>query len=373
MTDTNELAVERGAEPSFDFEAHQRDAENAYQRVRSLYDAFAKTVHDILQQSIAAAQLNIASIEHRAKQVDSFGRKAAEPLAEETEKPKYAEPLKQITDMAGVRVITFFPRTIEEADQVIRDQFRVLEVSNKADLLKQEERFGYQSVHYIVSISDQRLALPEYSPYRGLVAEIQVRTILQHAWAEIEHDIQYKSVETIPASVRRRFMSLAGMLEIADREFQGVQDEDQRLRQQARTSIKQGKLETVEITADALKAYLDRKLGPDGRMALYSYDWTARMLRRLGFTNFRQIDECIIGYDDDRLSRQYHGTRQGQLSRFELQLLAAMGPNFIERHPWTPSSEYWPAYFKRQLERLEQLGVKTGAYAPNSQASGGAG
>lgn len=364
MPDENQPA----AEVAFDFEAHRRDAENAYQRVRAIYDAFAKTVHDILQQSLAVARLNLASIEHRAKQVDSFGRKAAEPAAGETEKPKYPQPLKQITDMAGIRVITFFPRTVEEADQVIRAQFRVLEVSNKGDLLKQEERFGYQSVHYIVTLSDQRLALPEYGLYKGLVAEIQVRTILQHAWAEIEHDIQYKSVETIPASVRRRFMSLAGMLEIADREFQGVQDEDERLRQQARTSIKQGKLETVEITADALKAYLDKKLGPDGRMASYSYDWTARMLRRLGFMNFKQIDECIAGYDDDGISRRYHGTRQGQLTRFELQLAAAMGPYFIERHPWVPNSEFWPAHLKRQLERLQQLGVKTGTYSPLPQA-----
>jgi len=266
--------------------------------------------------------------------------------------------------MAGIRVITFFPRTVEEVDKVIRAQLRVYEVSNKAEQLRQEERFGYQSVHYIVALNEQRLALPEYGLHRDLVAEIQVRTILQHAWAEIEHDIQYKSVETIPASVRRRFMSLAGMLEIADREFQAVQDEDQRLRQVARTSIKQGKLETVEITADALKAYLDKRLGSDGRMASYSYDWTARMLRRLGFTNFRQIDECIAEYDDDVISRRYHGTRQGQLSRFELQLAAAMGPHFIERHPWVSNSDFWPAHLKRQLERLQQLGIKTGTYSP---------
>ncbi len=362
-----------GDEPVFDFEVHRHESESAYQRLRPVYESFAKTVHDILAQSLSASRLNVATIEHRAKQVDSFGRKSAQPSTGETEKPKYFEPLKQITDMAGVRVITFFPRTVEEVDHVIRAQFRILEVSNKADVLRQEERFGYQSVHYIATLSDQRLTLPEYGIFKGLVAEIQVRTILQHAWAEIEHDIQYKSVETIPASVRRRFMSLAGMLEIADREFQAVQDEDERLRQEARTSIKQGKLDAVEITADALKAYLDKKLGSDGRMAPYSYEWTARMLRRLGFVDFRQIDECIADYDDDAISRRYHGTRQGQLSRFELQLAAAMGPNFVDRHPWSQSYEFWPRHLKGQLERLQNLGVKTGTYCPpNQQGSGGA-
>src|SRR5438309_774277 len=78
------------------------------------------------------------------------------------------------------------------------------------------------------------------------VAEIQVRTILQHSWAEIEHDIQYKSVSVIPAEIRRRFMSLAGMLEIADREFQAIQDADKRLTEEARASVEGGQLGKVE-------------------------------------------------------------------------------------------------------------------------------
>ena len=103
-----------------------------------------------------------------------------------------------------------------------------------------EERFGYQSEHYLVRLSNKRTALPEYNPHLGLVAEVQVRTILQHAWAEIEHDIQYKSSITIPNTIRRRFMALAGVLEIADREFQAIQDEDKLLKQQARTSVEEG-------------------------------------------------------------------------------------------------------------------------------------
>jgi putative GTP pyrophosphokinase len=144
-----------------------------------------------------------------------------------------------------------------------------------------------------------------------------VRTILQHAWAEIEHDIQYKSVETIPAAIRTRFMSLAGLLEIADREFQAIQNEDEWLRQKARALVAQKRLDEVEITGDALKTYLDKRLGPDGRMTDYSYEWTARMLRRYGFANFQQIEVCIAPYDDDILSRVIAGTRQGQLRRFE--------------------------------------------------------
>src|SRR6185437_10448916 len=113
----------------------------------------------------------------------------------------------------------------------------------------------------------------------------------QHAWAEIEHDIQYKSASVIPVDIKRRFSSLAGLLEVADREFQAVQNEDQRLRQHAREMIKKGDIDEVEITPDALKAFLTRQIGGDQRISWWSYDYLARMLRKLGFQNLRQVEE----------------------------------------------------------------------------------
>ena len=88
-----------------------------------------------------------------------------------------------------------------------------------------------------------------------------MRTILQHAWAEIEHDIQYKSSHAIPTEIRRRFMALAGMFEIADREFQAIQTADQELEGQATQSVQRGELGGVEITPNSLKLFLDKKLG----------------------------------------------------------------------------------------------------------------
>ena len=90
---------------------------------------------------------------------------------------------------------------------------------------------------------------------------------------------------------------------------------------------------------DALKAFLDKRLGPDGRISEFSYDWTARLLKKLGFRTLQQVEECIRGYDDDRLSRIAAGGRQGQTARFEYMLLAGMGDNFVTRHlfaaePW---------------------------------------
>ena len=361
------MTVSNSASNNTNIESHYRKAVDSYQACRHIYELFASEVERILKVALTRQNIKVASIVGRAKGVESFGKKASKPSPLNPDLPKYNDPMNEITDQAGVRVITFFPKTIDEVDKVINVEFWVRDKSNKADTLKLEERLGYQSVHYLVSLKSERTTLPEYAQYKDLIVEIQVRTILQHAWAEIEHDIQYKSSETIPPSIRRRFMTLAGLLEIADREFQAIQDDDNELRQAARNSVQEGKLDTVEITPDALKVYLDKKLGPDGRMTNNTYDWTARLLLKLEFTNFRQIDDCIAGYNDDRISRLAWGERQGQVLRFETQLLAGMGSYFIENHPLTVDSG-WVKTWKDVMNRLIKEGVRIKGYLPSSMS-----
>lgn len=352
----------------FDFEKHRLQAIAEYQKARPLYLEYADVVKNVLAETFKAKTIKVNSIERRAKTVDSFGRKAAVPRPDDPSQPRYKYPLSEVTDLAGVRVITFFPKTLEQADLVIRHEFDVIERSDKGEALLKEERLGYRSVHYLVRMRDDRVKLLEYNRFRDLIAEIQVRTILQHAWAEIEHDIQYKSVETIPSPIRRRLMALAGMLEIADSEFQAIQDEDERLTASARQSVREGKLQRVQITPDALKAYLDRKLGADGRCTEFSYQYTALELKRLGFIDLMQLEECIDGYDDDKLSKILWGTRQGQLTRLEYLLLAGMGENYIKLHHWR--DEPWFADRRREyLAKFREAGVEIGTYRPPSRSA----
>jgi hypothetical protein len=86
------------------------------------------------------------------------------------------------------------------------------------------DRFRYLSLHYVVDLSPQRCVLPEYRRFRGLKAEIQIRSLLQHVWAEVEHDLGYKSTRSVPSAIRRRFSRLAGLLELADVEFAAIRD-----------------------------------------------------------------------------------------------------------------------------------------------------
>lgn len=181
----------------FDFAKHGSDAVEKYRGNRGLFEAFANIVRDILRISIPP-QYQIHSLEARAKDIESFGSKAQKASDADLTKPRYADPLRDITDLAGVRVIVFFPKTISGVDKCINDEFTVIEKSDKAEELIAADRFGYQSIHYLVRLKTTRTLLPEYRRFEGLTAEIQLRTILQHAWAEMEHDIQYKSLAAIP-------------------------------------------------------------------------------------------------------------------------------------------------------------------------------
>lgn len=350
-------------EEKFDFAAHEQAAVNAYLKVHPYWTDVAAATGRVIEQALKSRGIQVLSVQFRSKDPASFGRKASKPSETDPLQPKYRNPLQEITDLSATRVITFFPKTIEEIDAVLQEEFEVLERSDKAEDLLEEERFGYQSVHYLVRLSKARSRLAEYQRFAGAVTEVQVRTILQHAWAEIEHDIQYKSSAAIPRDIRRRFMALAGMLELADREFQAIQDQDAALNTAARASVEQGKYAEVEITPTSLKLYLDRQYGSDGRLSEFSYDWNVRLLKRLGFRTLAQVNDCVAHYDDDTVSKVLMGTRQGQLTRFEYLLLAGMGEKFIERHIFAGQPWFGPGPRER-LRKLQEAGIPVGNYDP---------
>jgi ppGpp synthetase/RelA/SpoT-type nucleotidyltranferase len=336
-----------------------------YERDRGLYRDFAYDIARLLEACLTAEGISIHTITAREKNPDSFERKAAQTSPKDPTVAKYTDPLNEITDKAAVRVTTYFLETVEQVSRVIKDEFSVIQQLNKTS--SEPDRLGYQSVHYLVQYPAGRTALSDFRKFNGLTAEIQVRTILQHAWAEIEHDIQYKAVAAVPERIRRRFTSLAGLVEIADREFQAIANEDVAIKAQARIDIDSGQLDQVEITRDSFREYVDKKYGPDGRMREWSYDWAVRVLLELGFTNLKQIDECIGDYDDDTVSRAIAGSRLGQLTRFEHVLLASMGYYFAMAHPWSvrDDSEWFPKVCIERLHKLRQHTIRVGSYKPS--------
>jgi putative GTP pyrophosphokinase len=159
-------------------------------------------------------------VEARAKSVDSFREKITRAGKH------YDNPLADVTDLCGVRVIVYYLSDVDKVGELIANQFRV---DSARSIDKRQElgvdRFGYLSVHFIVKVSKARAKLPEWREFSEMAAEIQVRTVLQHAWAAIEHTTQYKSEGVIPKELRRRLHMISALLEAADEGFQQLREE----------------------------------------------------------------------------------------------------------------------------------------------------
>lgn len=242
--------METNNSSKFDFDAHARAAVEEYQLLQPVYFKFAEKIRDILFDAIPK-ECSIHSIQARAKELTSFGRKACKPHKEDPTSPRYPNPLVDLTDLSGVRVITFVPNDLKEVEACIRSEFDVEWHQDVGEVRFLEGRFGYKSIHFLIKLRDDRFDLSEYLRFKGLIAEIQIRTVMQHAWAEIEHDIRYKASQ-IPTELEQRFNALAGMLEIADREFQAIQDEDAQYRARIEISMQDELVQTqIDISAES--------------------------------------------------------------------------------------------------------------------------
>ena len=195
---------------------------NKYDEMKPIYTAFTthmdSLIRSILKQNGFTDEPGggINFIKSRVKSKKSFERKIRKKSY------KYSS-LEDITDMTGIRIVAYLESDVNKISKVLHEEFNIDE-KNSIDKRKilEADKFGYKSVHYVVTLDEKRLSLPENSLYRNLKAEIQIRSTLQHAWAEIEHDISYKSKRYVPYEIKREFARLAGLLEIADREFENI-------------------------------------------------------------------------------------------------------------------------------------------------------
>lgn len=187
-----------------------RDALPEYERLRDA--AVAHTT-----RLLAGAGLNIHHVTGRVKRPGSLADKLRR-------KPGRYHSLSDVTDLVAVRVITYFESDVNVVARLIEEHHTVdWDHSIDKSKMHDPDRFGYMGVHYVVAPP------PEVPDFAALPVvrtdarfEVQIRSILQHAWAEIEHDLGYKNREAVPREVRRRFYRLAGLLEMADEEFMAL-------------------------------------------------------------------------------------------------------------------------------------------------------
>ncbi len=157
----------------------------------------------------------IDGISVRSKDVDRFVKKAQS--VDKCNKPKYNDPLNQIQDQLGARIITFYSCDIAEISKIIESFFRYIEKHKIVpDSVKE---FGYEGQHYILFIPEDvipDLSIKEHIPP---FFELQIKTLFQHAWSEAEHDLGYKTDCALTDDEKRKMAFTAAQAWGADHIF----------------------------------------------------------------------------------------------------------------------------------------------------------
>ena len=211
-----------------------------FRELRPTLEQLAEKAYNLLRQALQEQGIYVTALEYRVKTEKSLAGKL------ELKGAKY-KSIEDITDLVGLRVITFYT---DEVDKVAVIAKRVFDIDWQESVdkrkLHQLDAFGYNSLHYICRL---KTGGPRF--------ELQMRTALQHVWSTIEHDTGYKGDVKIPSEYKRQFSRLAGMMELIDDEFSRLRSVLNDYRRQTLALVKSGKLDDVPLSQETFRSYLE--------------------------------------------------------------------------------------------------------------------
>ena len=241
------------------------------------------------------AGIKVHSVTARVKAHASVARKLARP-------DRSYEDLWDLTDLLGLRVITYFEDDVDRVGAVIEAKLPI-DPARSIDKRRHVEpaRFGYRSLHYVVELAADGVPVEAR-------AEVQIRTLLEHTWAEIEHDLGYTAPGAVPADIRRRLSRVAGLLELADLEFVAIRDQLVAYAHQLPRRIEEGDdvpldelaliavVRGAEVTVidRAIATRLGRPLGDD----VFFPDYLLKMLQLAGLDTVGSVRAAIARHGD---------------------------------------------------------------------------
>jgi predicted RNase H-like nuclease/ppGpp synthetase/RelA/SpoT-type nucleotidyltranferase len=299
-----------------------REYAESWPALRAATDSYVDLVTSILDE----AGINYLTVTGRAKSVSSFAGKAGRMVDGVR---LYADPLREITDQIGLRVITYVHSDVQAVVDLLEDQVVVHDDRDLGRETASEGRFGYASRHLLIGVEGMAQA------------QVQIRTVLQHAWAEFEHDIRYKG--TIPAEhvpdFDRRFTLAAGLLELADREFSTIRDRllpgpsDDPGADDGADDADSGEMldDDPRIPPRELAAFLAGQYADSGWSRTDHYAWISTVVLELGITSLADLGERLRAVDDELLKeRMGYRYPPGAVRRLDDALLWTFGEEFVE-------------------------------------------
>ena len=239
----------------------------------------------IIERAVKKKGIEFASITFRPKKLASFCEKVV--------RKSYKKPFEQTTDLAGVRIVYLYATDCKRLESFIENEFMVVEKVDKIDK-DDAERFGYGALHYLVKLKKKSSGV-RYEDLKDLICEIQVRTILQDAWAIVAHHLNYKEESDVPVELRRKLNALSGLFETADSQFDLLKKDRVEYKKQVGQLIRTDSADALQhdINLDNLTAYLANRF--PGRQQAESSDIAEFLgeLKRFGYVKLKQLEDVI--------------------------------------------------------------------------------
>lgn len=205
--------------------------------------------------------------------------------------------------MAGIRIIAYVNSDVDKISKLIENEFDI-DLDNSIDKgsLLGINKVGYKSIHYIAKLKKNRYELSEYRLFKDIEFEIQIRTLLQHAWSEIEHDRNYKFSGVLPEQIKRKFALIAGNLELMDMQFEEISNEIDRYAKEVKESTKEGNITNIAIDGTSLREYLINKYKDEISLGFLEANFGPKSeleskvideLNKFGIYNLKDLDRLL--------------------------------------------------------------------------------
>ena len=271
--------------------------------------------------------LNYHLIKSRVKSVESVRGKLGK--LKPNGLPKYSNGLSDLDDLIGMRVITHIKPDVSRVVTALTGQFNVIKDEDKSEVHLRAGTIGYAAHHLILEVGDDYPA--GCGQHIGQRFEVQVKTVLQHAWAEFEHDIRYKSSGDVNPAINRAFTLASGLIELADDQFVTIHTEMSR-ESQATAPVNTLVHGCEELTAKELTSMLVAELPENPRSRREHYQWLVELMAAVGITTVDEANRLLTEADWDALTeRMGYRFIAGHVRILDDLLLSKFGQDYIDK------------------------------------------
>ncbi len=288
-------------------------------RRESTLSSFCARTKGLIEASLQDANIRYQSVQARVKTKAKLEKKYLDPTKNYTQ-------LDDITDLAGLRVITYYEDELDLVAQVLEREFNIDRKDSVDKRNTEPDRFGYRAINYVCCHLDKRIMDVEYKQFAGVKCEIQITSILGHAWSEIEHE-WYDLREAYPDEVKRRFSIIAALFELAGREFVDIRKSKTQYERAIALQV-EANVPDTPLDAVSLRTFIDQEplVGEiDGAVA-----------SALGFSLTAPLTDGVL--ESRARAANLVGITKLQDLRTALGVLGEVIPEFMERC----IDEVWP-------------------------------